>query len=355
MKTKLFKLFAVLAGVLAYAAFAHAGIFDASWMDPQAALAFGLIGNMTNAQARVIDPILTTVAKGYKNGRMVAEYLFPIVPVDQRGGQILEFGKEDFELYNTARVPGADTKEVQFGHLGNPFALKQNRLIGKVPFEHLQEANQVPGINLGTNAVRKTQNIILLSAEYAAAAIARNAANYAAANKTALAGTSRWDDYASGISDPCADIDAGIEAIRAQIGVRANTVVLSPKAFKAAKRHPKIIDRIKYTGRDSVTLEMLAQLFDVERVVSGDAIYNAAGVMTDVWGKDVIVAYTEIATVDDGGVPSFGYTYQLRGHPMVEMAFQDRGKNSWMYPVTDEREPIISAASGGYLIQTAVN
>ena len=311
--------------------------------------------NMTNAQARVVDPILTTVAQGYKNGRMVADALFPVVPVDQRGGKILEFGKEDFEMYNTARAPGSNTKRVQFGHLGLPYALEQHSLEGKVPLEHLQEANQVPGIDLGRGAVTKTQNIILLTNEYQAATIARTAANYAATNKTVLAGTSRWDDYASGVSDPAADIDTAVEAIRAQVGMRPNTVVLSPKAFKAAKRHPKIIDRVKYTGRDSVTLEMLANLFDVERVVSGDAIYNNDGTMTDVWGKDVVVAYTEIASADDGGLPSYGYTYRLRNYPMVESAYMDRGKNSWMYPVNDERSPVIAAAAAGYLIQTVVS
>lgn len=350
MKNKLWKLAGILFGVLALSAMAHAG-----WIDPNAAMAIGVIGNMTNAQARVIDPILTTVAQGYKNGRMVADALFPVVPVDQRGGKILEFGKEDFEMYNTARAPGSNTKRVQFGHLGTPYALEQHSLEGKVPFEHLQEANQVPGIDLGRGAVTKTQNIILLTNEYQAATIARAAANYAATNKTALAGTSRWDDYASGVSDPAADIDAAVEAIRAQIGMRPNTVVLSPKAFKAAKRHPKIIDRVKYTSRDSLTLEMLADLFDVERLVVGDAIYNNGGTMTDVWGKDVVVAYTEVATADDGGVPSFGYTYRLRGNPMVEMAYQDRNAKSWIYPVTDERAPVIAAASAGYLIQTVAS
>lgn len=352
MKSKygFWQIAAIIAGILAISFGAHAGYIDTS-----AAFAIGLVGNMTNAQARVVDPILTTVAQGYKNNKMVSDFLFPVVPVDQRGGKILQFGKEDFDLYNTARAPGANTKRVQFGHLGLPYALEQHSLEGKVPFEHLQDAAAVPGINLGRGAVTKTQNIILLTNEFQAATIARTAANYAATNKTALAGTSRWDDYASGVSDPAADIDVAIEAVRAQVGQRPNTVVLSPKAFKAAKRHPKLIDRIKYTSRDSLTLELLADLFDVERVVSGDAIYNNGGVMTDVWGKDVVVAYTEIATAEDGGVPSFGYTYRLRGNPMVEVAYQDRNAKSWIYPVTDERAPVISAASAGYLIQTAVS
>ena len=64
---------------------------------------------MTNAAARVIDPILTEVAQGYKNADMVGMALFPYVPVAQRGGKIITFGKEAFRLYNTGRTPGSGT------------------------------------------------------------------------------------------------------------------------------------------------------------------------------------------------------------------------------------------------------
>ncbi|MCV5968910.1 hypothetical protein, partial [Lactococcus petauri] len=75
------------------------------------------------------------------------------------------------------------------------------------------------------------------------------------------------------------------------------------------RQHPKIIDRIKYTGRDVATVEFLAALFGVARVVVGDAIYsNDAGTaFTDVWGKDVVVAYTEIGSMASNGLPSYGY------------------------------------------------
>jgi hypothetical protein len=80
-------------------------------------------GQMNTSQARVIDPILSTVARGYKNAELVGNLLFPFVPVGQRGGTIITFGREDFRLYNTARAPGAQTKRVQYGHSGAPFAL----------------------------------------------------------------------------------------------------------------------------------------------------------------------------------------------------------------------------------------
>jgi hypothetical protein len=308
---------------------------------------------MTPGSARVVDPILTSIAQGYQNGQMVGCCLFPVVPVDQRGGKIIQFNREDFRLYATGRAPGSNTRRVQYGYLGAPYALEQHSLEGLVPFEIMQDANAVPHIDMGRVAVIKTQNIIQLRNEKAAADIAINAANYAASNKVTLAGTSQWSDY-SGASDPSKDIEAAKETVRSKIGKRANTVILSPAAFAAVKVHPKILDRIKYTSREYATPELLASLWDVKMVMVGDAIYeDATGNLTDVWGKHVVVAYTELGTIADGGLPSYGYTYRLRGYPAVEVPYQDRNAKSWIYPVTDELSPVLAAPLAGFLIQNA--
>ncbi len=309
---------------------------------------------MTTAAARVIDPILTEVAQGYKNADMVGMALFPYVPVGQRGGKIVTFGKEAFRLYNTGRTPGSNTKRVQFGYAGSPYALEQHALEGVVPFEHMDEAAAVPGIDLASGAVGQTQDIIALRLEAAQAAIATNAANYAASNKITLAGVDQWSDF-TGTSDPNDDIEVAKEAVRAQIAKRPNTVVMGAAVFSKLKQHPKIVDRIKYTGRDVATTELLASLFGVQRVLVGDAVYESdAGVMTDVWGKFVVVAYTEMGGIADRGRPTYGYTYRLGGFPLVEQAYQDRNAKSWVYPVTDEVSPVIAGAAGGYLISAAV-
>lgn len=308
----------------------------------------------TLAQARVIDPILTTVAQGYRNAAFVGSALFPAVPVDQRGGKIVAFGKEDFMIYRTARAPGANTPRVQFGYSPAAYALEQHALEGQVPMEQMQEARQVPGIDQGQIAVRKVQNIIGLRLEKAQADLATAAANYPTGNKATLSGTAQWSDY-TGTSNPSKDIETAKEAIRAKVGLRANTVVLGAAVFAALKLHPAIIDRIKYTGRDVVTVELLASLWDVQRVLVGDAVYASdAGAFSDVWGKFAVVAYTDMAGLPDMGVPTFGYTYQLRGYPVVERPYEDRNAKSWVYPVTDEVSPVIAASTAGYLLSAVV-
>lgn len=309
---------------------------------------------MTPSTARVIDPVLTEVARGYKNDAMVGMNLFPAVPVGQRGGKIIIFGKESFYSYATARAPGTNTKRLQWGFGSGSYALEQHALEGQVPFELQEEASAVPGIDMAGGALRTVQDVIALRLEQAQAGAATTAGSYASTNKITLSGTSQWSDF-SGTSDPIYDVEVGKEAVRAKTGMRPNTIVMGATVLANLRQHPKIVERIKYTGRDIATVELLASLFGVQRVFCGDAVQATdAGVFSDVWGKFVVIAYTDVSGVRDMGRPSYGYTYRLRGYPLVEQAYQDRNAKSWIYPVTDEVSPVIAGAEAGYLISAVV-
>lgn len=308
---------------------------------------------LTPAQARVIDPILSNVAQGYKNADLVGSALFPYVPVAQRGGKIISFNKEDFDLYSGQRAPGANTKRINIGYSSSSYALEQHAYEIPVPFENMQEAAAVPGINMATRAVYMAQSMIALRLEKAQADLATTAGNYAAGNKNVgLSSTTLWSDATN--SDPIANVEAAKDAIRSATGRYPNTMIISASTMKALRVHSKVIDRTKYTGRDIPTAELLAALFGVDRVLIGGAVYNSAGTMTDIWGKTAVLAFTETGGVADMGRPSYGYTYRLNGAPMVEQPYQDRNAKSWIYPVTDEVAPVIAAATSGFLISPTV-
>jgi hypothetical protein len=306
---------------------------------------------MTTQQARVIDPILTEVARGYRNAAFAGMALFPFVPVGQRGGRIIEFGKEHFRLYQTARAPGANVVRIQSAFSSKTFALENHAVEEGVPYELMEDASAVPGVDLGANAVRRAMSIIGLRLEKAQADLARNAANYAASNKATLSGTSQWS-HAS--STPVNDVEGYKEAVRTQTGTRPNTLLVGARVFAALKTNPQIVDRIKYTSRDVATPELLASLFGLERVVVGDAVFvDAAGAVDDIWGRDAILAYTAIGG-QDAEQPSYGYTYRLRESPIVEEPYQDKQTRSWVYQIVDDVAPVIVGADAGFLVQNAV-
>lgn len=304
--------------------------------------------------AAVIDPILSTHARGYRNSEFVAEALFPRATVGNRNMRVIKFGKEAFRMMNTRRAPGADKKRVQYGFASDPISLVQDALEGVVPIEHMEEALAVPGINLGQGAINQVLDIVDLGLEYESAQLARNAANYDGNHKLALVGAARWTNAAS---TPQADMDAGKEAVRGSIGRYPNTLVLGPTSFNALKRHAAIKDQFKYTGRESITAEMLAAYFDVKRVVVGKAVFLAeaaadSAMASDVWGNDAILAYVpEVG--NNFQVPSFGYTYELLGYPQVEAPYFERQNDSWIYPTKTERRAYLTGAEGGFLFQNA--
>ncbi len=306
------------------------------------------MSQMNNAQVRIIDPILTTHANGYRHQRHVGMFLFPRVSVGVSGGQVLTFGKESFMEYNIRRTPGAGTKRVQFGYLGDPFALVQDALEGVVPREHLRDASQVPGINLGQRAVNNAMSIASLALEREQAALARDANRYDADHKVDLS-AAKWTDDAN---NPAKDIRTGQEAIRETTGMEANTLILSAKGFAAMRENAKVLERFKYVSKDSITAEMIASLLDLERVEVGRAVTaDAGGTLSDVWGADATLAYVPTSEDPNMEEPSYGYTYAMEGHPIVEQAYYDNNAKSWIYPVTYERVPVLSGMTAGYLLQ----
>lgn len=310
----------------------------------------------TPSQARVIDPILTVVARGYRGTQSpVADVLFPIVPVGARAGRIISFGLEDFKLVNTARAPGSNTKRVQFGYASVPYALVDHSLEGAVPLEILEEGREVPGIDHASMAIAKVQNLMALEREKQAADLALNAANYAAGNKITLAGNDRWD-VVHADSDPFTDINVGKEAIRSQIGMRPNTLTLGPKVLTALRSNAKVLDRLSTASdRPPATLAQLAALFEVERIVEGTMVYHNGTVFVDVWGTFAHLAYTTPATMAEMGSPNFGYTYQLSDRPVAREPYWHDNSKTWYYPYDDARQPVLVGASAGYLITTAVS
>lgn len=302
---------------------------------------------MTASQARVIDPVLSNVAQGYHHVEHVGRWLFPRVGVAQRGGTVLTFGKESFRRYSARRAPGGNTKRIDYGYSGAPFALVQDSLEGKVPFELMGDASAVPGVDLGSRAASNTMASLSLLLEIEQAELARNVASYDNDHKIDLTAAA-WTDDAN---DPGADVEAGKEAVEATIGMEPNTLILSRAAFRAAKRNLKVREQFKYTTAQTVTLAMLKEYFEVENIAVGRSIYfDADDAAQDVWGVDAVLAYVAQSSISNEA-PSYGYTYTLEGNPMVEETYQDRNAKSWIYPVTYERKPVVSGMAAGYLLK----
>ena len=116
-----------------------------------------------------------------------------------------------------------------------------------------------------------------------------------------------------------------------------NRLALGVDAFNALKKHPDIIDRIKYTGTTAnpakVTPRVLAELFGVEQVKVLQSTYNSAGIgqaaamdfICD--SKAALLCYaTNTPQIDE---PSAGYifTWDMLGNGAPVAFDQFEGEN----------------------------
>ena len=91
---------------------------------------------------------------------------------------------------------------------------------------------------------------------------------------------------------------------------------MSYKVFSALMDNADIVDRIKYTSQESVTEDLLARLFNVDRVLIMAGTYNTAAngataSYSQIGDRDALVCYTP---ANPGlMVPSAGYTMVWNG------------------------------------------
>lgn len=309
---------------------------------------------MTLAQVRVVDPVLTTVVQGYVQPDFVGSFLFPAVPVTARSGYIIEFGKEDFALYNVRRAPGALTKRRSFTYASRRYNLYQDRIEGELPVEFIEEAgnNNVP-FDFQRMAAESAMRSIGLALETQQAAIATDATKYDSNHKQTLSGT---DQFSNAASDPVTIVNSWREAVRATTGVYPNSAIIGPKVFNALENNPRVRDQIKYVSSDSVSLDSLARIFKLDRglrVGSSLVLNEATGGLSDIWGNVFVLGYVP-PTITNQMAPSYGYTYTYRGYPLAERPYYDDNHRTWYFPVTAERSPELTSMAAGFLGQAVV-
>lgn len=102
--------------------------------------------------------------------------------------------------------------------------------------------------------------------------------------------------WSSSGSTPITDVSDMQIAIQAATGFKPNVLALGPHVYADLRNHSDILDRIKYSQKGVVTTDLLATLFDVEKVVVAGAVKNAsaqgATESTDfIMGKHALLAY----------------------------------------------------------------
>ena len=313
------------------------------------------------SEARVADPVLTEHARGYMPEMLAHEALFPVVDVTARAGKIVVFGTQHMRRLDLQRAQSSNRQMMRLQYGNNNYRLVQRAIDGTVDFEDLEEAAAIPGVDMGRAATSMALDVVLLQTEIEAAALATNTGSYSATNHEALAGNSQWS-HAN--SKPAAAVAQKCQIIADKVGIWPNTLVVGASVHKSLINNPDVVDRVKHTtnptGQREMAMQHMAAYFDVDRYVVAKSRYQGVegGDFTDIWGKVAILAVTGRSTMRDGeanrALPSFGYTYRLRGYPLVAPYWEDRERDVYRYPVTNEAAPVIAGKDAAFLFRTVV-
>jgi hypothetical protein len=252
----------------------------------------------------------------------IADKIFPMVPVVHQTDQyfvwnIGDFFRDDAQLRSDGtESAGTGMNLTTQAYYANVWALHKD--IGPQV-----RANADPAIDIDVTTTRMLMQKLLIKRDrvfvqkYLQTGIwGRDVVGTAGGTPGSLT-PALWSDDANG--DPFTDVATQQTYILQLTGYMPNRLLLAWPVYQALRKHPLIIDRIKYTSQPDakdVTPQMLGDLFDVERVVVSKAVYNSAaeGLATNmnfIVGNVAWLGYAAPApTVNE---PSAGYTFGWQG------------------------------------------
>jgi len=266
-----------------------------------------------------VDRALTNISVAYIQNtekNFIANKVFPIVPVNNRSDKYFVFSQADF-FRNEAklRAPGAETA-------GGGYRLSTDNYSCDVLGFHADlddqtRANADEPLQLErSHTIYVTQQILLKREVDWVTNFFTTGLWTGSTTGTDLVGTvdfTQWDNI---VSTPIEDITQQSDSISQKTGYRPNTLVLGPEVYTTLKNHPDILDRVKYSQKGIITEDILAVLFDVERVLVPRAVRNTAAEAATasysfLYGKNAFLGYS--APAPGLYQPSAGYLFTWQG------------------------------------------
>lgn len=298
-----------------------------------------------------VDMPMTNLSVAYHNEELVAEQIFPAIPVDYPTGIYYKWDKANLRTPpDTSRTGGSKTKEVSQEMTQVPYGpLTEHALKARVNKDTVQFAMKplqprIKATNLVTEQIMLEKELKLATKLLDTAQVTQNAT---------LSGTAQWSDYVN--SDPVPVIQGWTDTIKINSLKFPNKMVIGYQVWSKLKNHPKLIERIKYTSKQSVTLDDFANLVGIKNIViAGAEVNQAAEGLTDnlqfIWGKNVWLMYVNESPEIDS--VSAGYHLQLSTGRYIDGWFDNDRKSDYVRATDYYDSKIVCAEAifGGYAV-----
>ena len=305
--------------------------------------------NPTQSDLHVNVP-LTNVSVAYMQdtATFIADKVFPRVPVQKQSDMFWKYSKSDWRRTDVQkRAPGTES-------VGIGYKVDTDTYFAQVYAVHKDiddqvRANADSNWSLDKDSTKFVTNQLLLKRDldwnntYFKEGVWGKDLAGVASNPTGD-DFLQWNDAAS---DPIVQFANLQTEFVLQSGRKANTLVLGAEAITSLKNHPDIIDRIKYTQRGVVTTDLLASLFDVEKILVSYASFTDVAERTDAREQDAAANYQFMANSKSALLcytpsapslmtPAAGYIFTWNGY-LAGNAYGIRMSNFRMEHIRSDR------------------
>jgi hypothetical protein len=299
------------------------------------------------------NPVMTGIAAKFmqdSNG-FVGRRLFPIFNAGLQSAAYYVFDKANLLNFpqNIQRAPGTGYSRSLMKLSDDTFNCREYG--HEEPVDDGEREKYGIALDADAAATRRATNVIMCNHEIRVKTKAT-----AAGVPTSTPGT-KWDQANS---DPVGDVDVAKGTILQGCGMPANTMLINWDNFRILKEHAKVTDKIKYTQKGIVTLDMLAGVFGVENMLLAYTVQNTANegqaiTPSFIWGDAVILAHVEAA--QDLMSPNFGRTFawtKFTGQDgvLVDTYREDKVKSDVHRAVQWTDEKMVGTDCGFYLSNT---
>lgn len=294
---------------------------------------------------------LERVSVAYRPQGLIHQELSPMVPVKHESDIYYVYSKDNLRVPSTHWADGAVANRAFTWNVSTTtYQLSREGLEELVTDRSVRNADVA--IKPKVDATESLTDKIMLRKEIDLLSIINTAANFG--NTTSLSSTQKWNVDTT-LSNPITFIDSATTAIRRNSGKKANVVAIPDPSFKSVKEHLSIVDRVKHTSMQSVGPDILATLFNVERVLVSGAVQNSAerslaDSLADVMTDNAFIGYVERSPGLKKASAFYTFVQEGTTRPMKVETYRDDPREADVVRVSTFYQHVAVATDAAYLI-----
>lgn len=292
----------------------------------------------------------------------IAQRVMPTVEVSSQAGN---FGKIPLEQLlqqrETKRAPGSGYARGNFTFSSATFACEEHG--AEEPVDDREAKMYAEYFDAEIISTRRAYNAVLRNAEQRVADAIYNTTTWTGANLTTDVSATPWATISTAV--PLTNVESAVIKVYDGSGLWPNALVINKKVFRNLRNTAQVMDRIASSGAGNrnlasdVTIDMLAQAFDLDYVIVAGGSTNTAkegqtALPGQIWSSTYAMV-CRVATSGDFREPCIGRSFHWGADGSsidgaVE-SYRDEAVRANIVRVRHDVDEIVLYAQAGHLLK----